>query len=436
MTMKKDKFLSLLSPIILIALVGFILFMTANIFNADPYDISKIFINRNKRLFLLYLISYCVLFIAYIPIIVFDIEINLKTLLIVVSLLYLPFLFIRPLSSSDIFTYIYRGRIHSQFKENSYLISYSEFKHDVLYESLNNDFEKNTSIYGPIFIAFSTIITKIAGNSFLGNILLFKGLACITTLFCVFLLYKLSNNAKITLIFALNPIIIMEIVLHAHLDIYMIFFLLLGFYTFFNYTGKYSDYLIIFFIILSGLIKFFTFALLPFFIVFLAKKEGNGLDFKKFIFLAAFSLGLILLFYFPYWEGFQIFNRNFVLLTDKLYFRPAPVIWLSYNLFGGYLIDNLTKIIWILRIFALIFYVFLLIKSYKVQNQDFFLIYILISSILTINIFFTLWFIWYEVTNILIISVLLVKFSNTKVSISLYTLTLLAFLLDTLYFLL
>jgi len=90
---------------------------------------------------------------------------------IIFNIFLLPLL---PLTSTDLFNYIARGRIISIYSENPYLVPYSLFQDDAFYFSLETVWSSNTLIYGPFFVVLSGFLTAIMKENLIATIYLFK----------------------------------------------------------------------------------------------------------------------------------------------------------------------------------------------------------------------------------------------------------------------
>jgi len=297
---------------------------------------------RNSSLFIIVvsflLLLSCLYFFAY-----QQIRKNNTSLqsIIVFSLLFnITLIFIWPISSFDFFSYIYRARIFSHHDANPFLATYNNFSNDAFYYLINNKWSIYTTLYGPIFILFSSFLTFISGNNFALSFFLLKISFIIFNLLNILLIQKTFNNKIATFLYAWNPLIIFEFCVNGHNDVILIFFLLLAFFfilkkqnTIFNYSLSW------FFLILSILFKFITIILVPIFfflIIFNIKGKKNKL---LFIFLAILITTLcFVIFYFPFWNGIETLLRivnHANETTNSVYFYSFFVLLISMilNLF-------------------------------------------------------------------------------------------------------
>ncbi len=145
-----------------------------------------------------------------------------------------------PNLTDDYFRYIWDGLFIAS-GENPYLVMPSAFISSPeavpgistgLYEQLNSP--NYYTAYPPVSQFLFGISAKLAGANVFGNILLFRGLILLAEFGSVALLYKLAKAfgraPNAVLIYALNPLVIIELTGNLHLEAVMVFFLLLGVY--------------------------------------------------------------------------------------------------------------------------------------------------------------------------------------------------------------
>jgi alpha-1,6-mannosyltransferase len=157
-------------------------------------------------------------------------KIGFKTLAAIWIGLNLLLFLVWPITSSDIFSYVYQGRVGSAHAANPYLSSYSFFPGDALFPILNNRWSDRTAPYNPLFVLISMGLTAVAGDNFLLAIILFKLLMVSASLLSGWLIYKISGSRTAFFIYAFNPLVLFEFALNGHNDVLVIFFLLMGLY--------------------------------------------------------------------------------------------------------------------------------------------------------------------------------------------------------------
>ncbi|MDO8621162.1 MAG: hypothetical protein Q7R31_02685 [Candidatus Levybacteria bacterium] len=162
--------------------------------------------------------------------------------------------------SYDIFNYTATSKVLFFYHENPYIIMPIEFTKDPLLLFMHA--ANKTALYGPVWILLTGIPYLLGFGNFLLTLFNFKLFIVIFYIGTISIIWKISKNFTTLLLFALNPLVIIETLLGGHNDIVMIFFALLAFYL----LIKKKIFLAIIFIILSILIKYATLFLLPIFI--------------------------------------------------------------------------------------------------------------------------------------------------------------------------
>lgn len=158
---------------------------------------------------------------------------SLKNIIFAVVIVGIAFLICLPNTSEDIFYYMGTGRVLSHYGENPYYTTVS----DLLKNNINDEilsasgiWRNITVVYGPIWVLISSILNKLSLGSVTFLIYIFKIANFIILLGTLFIIYKLTNKKKFVVAVAFNPVILLEVLINVHNDIYMIFFILLGIY--------------------------------------------------------------------------------------------------------------------------------------------------------------------------------------------------------------
>lgn len=175
--------------------------------------------------------------------------------------------------SYDIFNYIATAKVSFFYHENPYLIMPIEFIGDPLLSFTHA--ANKIALYGPFWIILTAIPYLLGFGKFILILFNFKLFVLVFYLATIFLIWKISKNFLSVVIFAFNPLVIMETLISSHNDIVMMFFALLAFY----FLIKEKPYKAFVFLLLSVLIKYATLFLLPVFmytsIVQLKNKKIN-----------------------------------------------------------------------------------------------------------------------------------------------------------------
>jgi hypothetical protein len=164
--------------------------------------------------------------------------------------------------SYDIFNYIFDAKIITFYHQNPYFHKALDFPSDPMLSFMR--WTHNTYPYGPVWLAITVPLSYLGFNIFIPTFFLFKIAIGGFFLGSIYFLEKiigkldLKNKMFPLILFAFNPLVIIECLISSHNDIAMMFFALSGFYLFLKRKVVMS----IIVIIISGLIKDVTAILL------------------------------------------------------------------------------------------------------------------------------------------------------------------------------
>ena len=136
--------------------------------------------------------------------------------------------------SYDLFNYIFDAKIITFYHENPYFQRALDYPLDPMLSFMH--WTHRLYPYGPFWLVLTVPLSFIGMNVFLVTFFLFKFLVAGFYLGSVYLIYKINKKinkgyeAFNTILFALNPLVIIESLVSGHNDIAMIFFALLGIY--------------------------------------------------------------------------------------------------------------------------------------------------------------------------------------------------------------
>jgi len=362
----------------------------------------------SDRIFVILFVVFLTLTFIYIKVTrVIDFQkVKFKHIVLFSLLFNLTLLPIRPVMSSDLYTYISRSRVYSEYHANPYTVPYNSFSEDVLYQQLVTRWSTYTAIYGPLFIFFGSLITLIAQNNLFLNIYIFKLFFVIMNIANIFLIKKITNDKKAVLLYSWNPLITLEFALNAHNDVLMISFFLVGVLflfskkrNIFTYTSSWL------FFFTSVLVKLFTVIFIPFIFIHIIRKLPNK---SKFIFLIIAFFGSVVLLimpFIPFWDGWRIFSRLFEVVQMEGYVTTVGILTLFFFL-AMLRVPNpsvLSKVI--SKSFFYISYTIIVVKSVFDRNivqENRLLWYLAISASLFYIFFISRFFPWYFTTLITI----------------------------------
>lgn len=165
-----------------------------------------------------------------------------------------------PLLSHDFFNYLFDAKILTFYHENPYLHKALDFPQDPWLRFMH--WTHRTYPYGPVFLIITLIPSFLSFGKFLLAYGLFKIMFIGAYIVSIYYLNKL--NKKWAVIFATNPLILIEGVLNMHNDLIGVCLAIAGFY----YVIKNKNIQARILLLLSGGIKYLT---LPF--LFISKKK-------------------------------------------------------------------------------------------------------------------------------------------------------------------
>ncbi len=177
--------------------------------------------------------------------------------------------------SYDIFNYMFDAKIITHYGQNPYIHKALDFPGDPMLSFMH--WTQRAYPYGPIWLLLTVPLSFLGLNLFIPTFFLFKALMAASFLGTAYyigkILQKISPSHSLlgVIFFALNPLVIIESLVSAHLDIVMLFFATFALYRLLN--KKYISALIL--LAISIGIKFMTAALLPIFLLLIIMQQKN-----------------------------------------------------------------------------------------------------------------------------------------------------------------
>lgn len=299
--------------------------------------------NRNMQT-LLYIAALSIMTILYFIIVkrqsmMFE---NIKQILVYTAIISSIYLLSITFTSSDVFYYLGIGRIDSKYHQNPYYTTITEFvesqnnddilKNDtVLSQGYQNYWADTTVVYGPLW----TIVCKIVAALSLGNIdfgiFIFRIINILIHILNCYLIYAISKKKVFSVIYGLNPFVLIEGIMCVHNDIFVICFILLGLYFLLK---KKSIKLAIISLAMATAIKYFTVLLLPLFIIYYFKNEKISIRILRCLEYGMFFVLILLIPYLFYVRDIDVlagiltqqtkFAKNFYIIIME-YFTPASL---------------------------------------------------------------------------------------------------------------
>lgn len=192
--------------------------------------------------------------------------------------------------SYDLFSYIAYAKVLTVYHENPYIIMPYQFIGDPI---LNFTRYANLTLqYGLSWLLLSVIPYVLGLGNYLVILFNFKLLAILFYGGTIYLLGKLTKDTRSVVLFALNPLVLLEIVASGHNDIVMMFFALAAFY----FVQKKRYFIALLAILLSIGVKFVTIILLPVLIVIAYKQwKKQKINWERMYFVSGLLMTLMFL---------------------------------------------------------------------------------------------------------------------------------------------
>lgn len=193
--------------------------------------------------------------------------------------------------SYDIFNYLTTAKVAFFYHENPYVIMPIEFSGEP-FLSFTRAANK-IALYGPAWILLTGIPYIFSFGNFLLLLFGFKILVTVFYVGTIYLIWRLTKNYVPIVLFAFNPLVVIETLVSGHNDVIMMFFTLLSYYL----IQKKKILMSIFVFMFSVLIKYVTIILLPVFIYIILKTfRKEKINWKRvFSFSGWLMIGVFLL---------------------------------------------------------------------------------------------------------------------------------------------
>ncbi len=213
-----------------------------------------------------------------------------------------------PVTSSDIFDYIFRGRMALRYDANPYLVAPNRFKDDPFFRYVG--WPNAPSAYGPLWERLSVALQLWGGDSLLRNVVLLKSLAAATHLAIGGVIGHLISDPHRRVmgqyLWLWCPLALWELPATGHNDGLLILSLLLAVWA----TRCRRHWLAVVLVTAGALIKYLPALLLPLVALDWLRRQQSW---QRRLGVAVLALGLALLpavaIYAPYWDVPSTFTR-------------------------------------------------------------------------------------------------------------------------------
>jgi len=192
--------------------------------------------------------------------------------------------------SYDLFNYIFDARIVTNYHVSPYEFKPLDFPTDAMLSFMRST--HRVYPYGPTWLGLTVPLTFAANEVFAISLLLFKTLSAAAFIGTAFFIKKIAEKLKLqnvnlaVIIFALNPLVIIESLVSSHNEIVMMFFMVASIYMLFR-NKKITSIL---FLIISIGIKYATAIFAPLFLLRFFSKISDKRILELAVFLSIFAV--------------------------------------------------------------------------------------------------------------------------------------------------
>lgn len=234
-------------------------------------------------------------------------------------------LFVYPFDAADFFDNILHGRILSVHGANPFQDVAVQFKNDPFF--YYTAWRNSVSAYGPLWEMLAGLITRVAGNGVIANVILFKlvlgGMLAACAALIALILRRIAPERMLAGVVLLvwNPVVLFETIGSGHNDIVMMVWVLLAAWCMLK--RRYT--LAVLALIGGALIKYIPVLLIPIVLALALRDLPDRRARLRFTIVTALSaIGLIVIAYAPFWHGLDTLSieRRAQLFTTSL---PAAV---------------------------------------------------------------------------------------------------------------
>jgi hypothetical protein len=267
----------------------------------------------------------------------------------------------QPFTSSDIFGYVFQGRIVAVLGENPFAHVYNEFSADPFYFLVTFHNLPATTGYGPLWIAVDAAFGWLAKDQLLLNLFLLKALAAVLHLGGAALVYltlkrRAPGHAVAGMLFyAWNPLLLVELVGNGHNDAAVAALVLLGFYLL---LGR-RWWTAIPCLAAAALVKPVALLWLPPAGIWILAQPGRWRErFLRAVAMAGLAIVPAALAYAPFWVGTATFRGLTIQSNIHGNSLPNLLIWLLWSAWPGAQAQIVEGVKWGTAVAFTPFYVF------------------------------------------------------------------------------
>jgi hypothetical protein len=188
-----------------------------------------------------------------------------------------------PALTHDLFNYLTTAKVLYHYGENPYVVMPVEIPSEP-YLAFTRAANK-VALYGPVWLGLSAVPHYLGADNLLLTIMAFKLLAGFSYLLMVLSIYRLTKRIYPALLFALNPLVIIEVLISGHNDLWMMLPAVWGLF-FLEQKSLFSKLKGTLLLVISALVKGASLILIP--LAFLRLSREKQIRISYFLMLSVF----------------------------------------------------------------------------------------------------------------------------------------------------
>lgn len=256
-------------------------------------------------------------------------KLSIKTIIFYLVILIAILFFSYPAFSNDIFNYIATAKVTFLYHENPYIVMPIDIRNEPMLTFLQA--ANKTALYGPTWILITLIPYVFGFGHLLLTVYMFKFTAVAAYLVIVWLIWKLTRRELAVVLFAFNPLVIIDTLIDAHNDVAMMALALGAFYLL--RSNRYYWSVLLF--VLSFFVKGATIFLLPVYVYTWMYKNRKSFNWEAVWLWSSISMFVIFMLS-PLREEiyswYFIWVLTFIALRKRIDIYTAVAIGFSFGL--------------------------------------------------------------------------------------------------------
>lgn len=263
-----------------------------------------------------------------------------RIILLLTTLFSLPLLFVYPINANDIFRYFLRGQLVIEYGESPYLVPPSALP-DGEFTYLAGEWANAVSPYGPLWEGVDALVVWAMGGNLLASLIVFKLVGLLSVLGIGWLILKLTQigasperSIENAILWLWNPAVLYMLVIDAHNDGVVLFWILLGVWVWRQYDAPIVGTLLM---LLAPLTKLSGIVPLPFFALAILRSLPTLHARLRYTILSVVgAIGLIFATFLPFGSPLDLFQRLLSEAQGGGGFSPLALIY-----FVGQVVDGI-----------------------------------------------------------------------------------------------